>query len=487
MLTMQTYRLEDKKQISLSLVLVLFAVNLFTGISTCFAAHGDEPAGLFSDISINGYFKNETAYRYNEPRSITKLRNIAFLGANAPIGEDAKLTFSGWVYHDLAYDLFDYETISARFVRDAEQPLVFVENLLHEKDTPVAEFRELYLDYFFDNMDIRIGKQFVVWGVLDGIRIVDEVNPMDFRELILLDLLDYRIPLWTFKLDYYGENADYQFLWIPDVRFHKPAPPGSEWELLQEVPNTHFPKKYELINSEFGVRMTRDFWDTEFTFSYMYTWDDFPVVFRQVELDSSIDPVFIPTFTRINIFGSTFIKQLGKFVVKGELAFVPDKYFGLGNDSDINDDGFLDNDGELKKQHIRWGLGIDFNIWGIDFSPAISQWVILDYDDRLLQDRFDTSFALFIRKPLPQKSAVFQLLMINLINLGETYIKPKVMFDITDQFQIATGLDLLMGKKSQFGVSASTALTPTTIEQRAQFFGNFHDNDRVFIEFKYAY
>ena len=476
------------------IVLLVWAIGSSFGIRFAYgeeSADNEQDDSFLSKLTVGGYLKNETAYRFDEPRSITKIRNIVALNTQYPFGAQTKLTMNGWVYYDHVYDLFDYETIVARFVREEEQPLVFVENLRQEKDSPVAEIRELYLDIFTDKMDVRIGKQFVIWGVLEGIRIVDEVNPMDFREIIALDLLDYRIPLWTLKLDYYGDSASYQVLWIPDIRFHKPAPPGSEWELLQEVPNTRFPDSDDLSNSEFGIKLTKEILDMEIALSYFYTWDDFPVVFRTVDLNAALDPVFFPTYTRINMYGATFTRPLGATILKGEMAYVPNKFFGLTNDVDNDNDGILDSNGELQKKHIRWGLGVDFNVWGMDVSPVIAQWIILDYEEGILQDEFDTSFALFLRKPMPERSAVFQLLLIDLLNMHEMYIKPKIIFDVTDHFQIATGLDLFFGTRSILGAPASggvvAGLNTGTVEQSAQFFGNFHDNDRAFLEFKYTF
>lgn len=483
-------------------IFLIFIVSLLwtillslSGYKSAYADEFDdssEPQNSFlSNLTVGGYLKNETAYRFDEPRSITKIRNIFALNAQYSIGRSAKLTASGWAYYDLAYDLFDYETIAGRFVRDEPQPLVFVENLQQEKDSPVAEIREFYLDVYTDKMDIRAGKQFVVWGVLEGMRIVDEINPMDFRELINLDLLDYRIPLWTLKIDYYGDSASYQMLWIPDLKFHKPAPPGSEWELLQEVPNTTFPDSHDLSNSEFGFKVTKDVFNAEITLSYFYTWDDFPAIFRTLDLNAPNDPVFFPTYTRINMYGATFSKPIGATILKGEFAYVPDKYFGLSNDVDVNNDGFLDSNGEVQKKHIRWGLGVDFNVWGTDFSPAVAQWIILDYEDGILQDKYDTSFALFMRKPLPERSMVLQMLLIKLINMNEMYVKPKATFNVTDRFQISVGFDLFYGPKSVLGVPASggivAGLDLGIVQQSAQFFGNFHDNDRIFFEFKYTF
>lgn len=445
--------------------------------------------GYLSSLNLSGYLKNETAFRIDEPRSVTKIRNIALLNSYYPLNSQISFTFTGWAYYDLAYDLFEYDTISGREERNNDQPLVFVENLKEHKDSPVAQVRELYLDASTDNIDVRLGKQYVIWGVLEGMRITDEINPLDFRELILPDLLDYRIPLWTLKLDYYNAWGDYELLWIPDIRFHKPAPQGSEWELLQRVPNTETPDSFEFNNSEAGFKLTKDIHDTQVSLSYFYTWDDFPVVFRSSQINSGIEPEFFPTYTRINMFGMTFVRQIGAVILKGEAVYVPDKFFGLGDETDKNNDGFLDDMGERKKKHIRWGLGVDFNYRGFDLSPAVAQWVILDYDQEIIQDQYDTTVALFLRKPIPQRSSVFQMLVIGLLNLKEVYLNPELDYNITDQFIFTTGMNLFYGKKSKLGVAVdgNSVSGVNSIEQSAQFIGNFNDNDRLYMEIKYTF
>ena len=448
----------------------------------------DTQKTFWSDVQLSGYLKNASAYRYRAPRSITKIRNVAYINAKYPYSPHLKFNFSGWAYYDMAYNLFDYDTIAARFERNSSEPLAFLVTLPKEKDASGAAIRELYADMYLGNLDVRLGKQFVVWGVLEGVRITDEINPMDFRELILPDLLDYRIPLWMAKLDYYRPEASYQFLWIPDIRFHKPAPPGSEWELLQEVPGTRYPQSFNYKNSEFGYKVNTNLWDTELAFSYFYTWDDFPVIFRHALLDQSIDPQFFPTYTRLSMYGATFVKQLSSYILKGELAYVTGKYFAVAN-ADENHDGWLDKNGEFKRDHLRWGLGMDFNWRGADISPSIVQWIIFNYDPVIIQDEFDTGINLFVRKEYPESSTIFSLLAIYLVNLEEVYLKPKWTFRITDHFQIGTGLDMFFGRSSQLGLSGvldslGNVLVP---EQRAQFLGNFHDNDRVFLEFKYSF
>jgi hypothetical protein len=450
----------------------------------------EEETGIWSQLKISGYLKNETAYRIREPRSITKIRNIGYLNVQYPYSSTIDLNFTGWAYYDLAYDLFDYETIAARLERNSAEPLAFVENLEQKTDSPVAQIRELYADMSFDNWDMRLGKQYIIWGVLEGVRIVDEINPMDFRELILPDLIDYRIPLWSAKFDIYADAGDVEVIWIPDLRFHKPAPPGSEWELLQRVPGTREPESWRLKNSEAGVKYDTTLLDTEVSFSYFYTWDDFPVIFRTVKIGASASegPIFYPSYTRISMYGMTFVRPIGDYVLKGELAYVEDKFFGRTNTADANGDGYVDTNGEVQKNHIRWGLGVDFVMLGWDVALGESQWIILDYEDNLIQNKVDTSYNLFVRREFPRYSMTAQALWIYLQGLRETYLKPKVFFQLTDRFQIAVGMDLFDGVKSDFGLSSIDAQGQFNADiQRAQFLGNFHDNDRVFFEFKYSY
>ena len=451
---------------------------------------------------LGGFLKNETAYRFDEPRSFTKIRNIGMLTTDWSFGKNFRFYTASRAYYDHVYDLFNYDTIAARQERSENEPLNFIEDLQKEKDSPVAEIREFYFDIFRDDMDVRIGKQFIVWGVIDGLRIVDEINPLDFRELILLDLLDYRIPLWSFRSSYYHNANTLEMVWIPELTFHKPAPPGSEWELFQVLDRTNEPQGFDPGNpgsfnprlSEYGIRFITSIFDAELSFSYFYTWDDYPTAFRVISnqgvraLAPDEEPAILPTYTRLGILGSTLVKEFKGDILRAEMAYVTGKYFAISN-ADRDGDGFLDYDGEVKRDHFRWALGYDFNLRGLDVSPSIAQWIIRDYDDQFLVDEYDTTFNLFLRKPLRKISATFSYLLIYFINFDETYSRPRFSFNITDHFQVEAGLDLFVGSRTQFGRgrSENPLVGGVDIEQRAQFVGNFKDNRRVFVNFKYTF
>lgn len=68
--------------------------------------------------------------------------------------------------------------------------------------------REIYADIHLGNWDFRIGKQQVVWGESDGIRLMDLINPQDLQEEFYYRDSDEgyeetRIPLWLIKAEYF--------------------------------------------------------------------------------------------------------------------------------------------------------------------------------------------------------------------------------------------------------------------------------------------
>ena len=188
------------------------------------------------------------------------------------------------------------------------------------------------------------------------------------------------------------------------------------------------------------------------------------------------------------MYGMTAVKPVGDYIFKTEVAYVENKFFGRSNVADENNDGYVDTNGEVQKDHIRWGIGVDLVAMKWDVAVGMMQWLILDYEDNLIQERLDTSYNVFVRREFSEYSLTLQGLWIYLQQMNESYIKPKAMFQITDNFQVAVGLDLFDGAKSDFGLSTVTAQGQfNAAVQRAQFLGNFHNNDRVFFEFKYSF
>jgi len=77
----------------------------------------------------------------------------------------------------------------------------------HEAYTQQDFLRELYVDTTAGDWDVRIGKQQVVWGTADGMKLLDLINPTDFRELNQNTMADARIPVWMVNAERYLDNG----------------------------------------------------------------------------------------------------------------------------------------------------------------------------------------------------------------------------------------------------------------------------------------
>ena len=66
----------------------------------------------------------------------------------------------------------------------------------NESDTQRETLREAYIDTTINDWAVRTGKQQVVWGTADGIKLLDAINPTDYSELVQNQMEDSRIPVW---------------------------------------------------------------------------------------------------------------------------------------------------------------------------------------------------------------------------------------------------------------------------------------------------
>ena len=67
--------------------------------------------------------------------------------------------------------------------------------------TQNANLRELYVDMTGGDWDARIGKQQIVWGTADGMKLLDIINPTDYIEMAQDQMEDARIPVWAINLE----------------------------------------------------------------------------------------------------------------------------------------------------------------------------------------------------------------------------------------------------------------------------------------------
>ena len=437
---------------------------------------------LLKGVELKGYIKNETAYRYVSPTAFSKILNILQLEPSYSFSPDLKWSARIWAYYDLAYDLQDLGTIAPikpfAFIQppDPGKPEPDIKNLRDIKiDKYGVELKEFYFDVFFSSMDLRLGKQIIRWGIVEGWRILDEVNPLDFREHILRDVADRYIPLWMIKGDYYLGPVTIEGIWTPDVRGHNPAPLRSEWSQFQELPDLKkVPRNFK--DSEGGLRVSGNVRGYELVLAYFTQWDDFPTAFRSIAglglgnlgISPSVD--FTPRYTRLHSYGLGFAKSFGKIVLEGEAAYVDGKNWGTCTDCTPFGGKF----GELQRDYIKHVIGVKTVLLGADISMDYSQEIILNYTNDIQQQRHEDAASLFVRKEIRYGTLVPQFLGITLLNRHEYLFRPKLEYRYTDKITFLFGADIFSGDAGPD-------------PGKLNFFGYFDDDDRVYMEVKYSF
>ena len=101
--------------------------------------------------------------------------------------------------------------------------------------------REAVLAFSRGDFDVRVGRQQIVWGEAIGTFVTDVVNPRDFREFILPEFTELRIPIWALDVTYrLAPNVTLEGVWTPDTMSNRLAKQGAEYQFAP--PAYRFPQ-----------------------------------------------------------------------------------------------------------------------------------------------------------------------------------------------------------------------------------------------------
>ncbi|MBN7797467.1 AMIN domain-containing protein [Parahaliea mediterranea] len=252
------------------------------------------------------------------------------------------------------------------------------------------DLREFYLDTRLGNTYLRLGKQQVVWGQADGIKVLDVVNPQSFREYILDDFDDSRIPLWMANLEIpLGDAAGLQLLWIPDTTYHEFAEPGTPFELSSPLLVPVAPPGLRLrfdepdipgrlfADSDAGLRLRGHLGGWDLGLHYLYSYGDFPVLFQSLARDEAgIYGLVEAEYRRNHLAGVTASNVFGPVALRTELAWNSDTWV-VGNN--------LAEGGVTDSREFSGVVGLDWQ-WRSDRQLS-AQWF-----HRRLSDHRDSMY-----------------------------------------------------------------------------------------------
>ena len=156
--------------------------------------------------------------------------------------------------------------INAKAYYDAIYSLKGREDYTHQELDGLESEIELFDAYvegkILGNLDFKIGRQVVVWGRSDTIRVTDILNPLDNRLPGMVDIEDLRLPVLMAKFDYFVGNWRITPIAILEQRFSKNPPFGSDfYPALIEAPDD---EKSDDVTYALSIGGEFEGWDINF-------------------------------------------------------------------------------------------------------------------------------------------------------------------------------------------------------------------------------
>lgn len=195
------------------------------------------------------------------------------------------------------------------------------------KERTGIELREAYLSYTKGNLDLRVGRQIVIWGVADALRLTDCVSPIDYTEFLAQDYDDIRMPVNGLRAKYTLGAITAEAVCNPVTNFAViPTDLHNPWAM--RLPNTSLPYSIDLEsgkpekrlkNMEYGGRISVNLSGVDFSLSALRTWNKLPALRMGMTTDGKslhIDG----RYHRMTMLGADCSLPIGQFVIRAEVA-----------------------------------------------------------------------------------------------------------------------------------------------------------------------
>lgn len=318
------------------------------------------------------------------------------------------------------------------------------------EDQTKIELREAFFQYTDKNWDFKVGRQIVIWGVADGMRITDIISPMDYTEFLARDYDDIRIPVNAFRMKYIKPKYNIELIFVPiSAFFVLPVDEGNPWSIanLSTIPSRFNMKNTPdktLKNSEYGGRFSFFLSGIDFSVSALRSWNKMPVFNKNVS--ETMDTLFVESVHgRINMLGMDFSMPVGKFVLRGEIA----EYFGEIQALDLQ----ASDKSKLKRNTTNFLIGIDWypgNEWTV--TTQYSHKLIPGYVDRIESKKNTIFTTLGITKKLLRGTlSLSTFSYIDITNEG-FFNRTSTDYALSDQIHLMLGYDWFYGNKGMFGL-----------------------------------
>jgi hypothetical protein len=271
---------------------------------------------------------------------------------------------------------------------------------------------EGYLDYYFNNADLRLGRQIISWGKADGLTVTNLINDQSRVQRPFVNPDDRFLGSDALKLNYYTNNGNLEAVI---------SLPPADSDL--DVEQSGFGLRYSVLG------MGSD---------YERAAGSFPQYNPMLEVYNQVTGSSEDLYRDQDFIGGSFSNDLGKFVLKGEGAFFFDR-------------DYLQQTPQgpkiVKNNELELLLGIDYYLGDYLIALQAKEGILIDEPNNLSRDKTKGEYSLlvqrsFMRDNLTVENWLIYREMPKLPGMEDTLLwRPRFTYDYSDQLNISTGLD----------------------------------------------
>lgn len=335
--------------------------------------------------------------------------------------------------------------------------------------------RELYVDWYRRNYDIRVGQQTITWGRADGGFVTDILSPVDLRDFLAQDPADLRLGITALSIErYFGSNS-FQIVLNPVFQPFLLPDEDSRWFPVQEI-DTPFAIQFNKYERDWSIK------DSQIGIQYrlrsvskldldimLLRWHHpipaYAIEFQPFNFFDGPGFIFTETYQPSLMAGFSGTYQIhSDLLLTAETLFVKDKLFtSLPVPTSLIDEAFenlpallellqniqFDGNGFLTEKpwlNTLVGLQTEWHGTTISFQAYLEK--IINYDDQIVsQQTYPYITFLAVRSFLRERLQLFSLSRYN-VDAEDYLLQISGNYEIADGFEFALGFNVFGGQSA---------------------------------------
>jgi len=268
---------------------------------------------------LTGKITEQIAYSLYDDKphdNISSLKSSLLLDYEHKFENGFKIKVNAKAYYDAIYEIKGSEKFS--------------QDELDELESEIELFDAYIEGSITENFDMKLGRQVVVWGRSDTIRVTDVLNPLDNRRPGMVDIEDLRLPVAMAKFDYFIGDWRVTPIAILEQRFSKNPPFGSAFNPSPVAS----PDDADYSDVTYALSIGGEFsgWDINFYAARIHDDEGHGVFTSTPRIEHD----------KINMFGTALNILTGSWLFKTEIAYFDGlKYTTTGDKSFTRTDALL--------------------------------------------------------------------------------------------------------------------------------------------------